>query len=116
MAREDERGVDHVIRGRGHPEALELGRVVIARLEGLVGEEADAPARRAQGADRLGRPGNERLAEVYGAVEIEEPAAVRKPDGQLAKERQDRRLSQIEERRGKETQLYDAPQGDHHRE
>ena len=100
----------------GTPSARELGRVVVAGLQRLVGEEAHAAARRAQGADGLGRPGNEGLAEIDSAVEVEQPAAVRKTDGQLPKEGQDRRLSQIEERRGEDTQLDDAPQGHRHRQ
>ena len=49
VAREDERRVDHVVRRGRHAEAAELGRVVVARLERLVGEKADAAAVGTQG-------------------------------------------------------------------
>src|SRR6185503_9702930 len=63
--------------GRGrHPEARELGRVLAAGLERLVGEERDAAARRAQGREAPGGTGDQAVAQVDGAVEVEEPAAV----------------------------------------
>ena len=110
MARQHERRVDHVVLAGLDPQARELASIVGAGLERLVGQEGDAPARRPQGRDRVVGPGNQRLAAVHGAVEIEEPAAVRQGEAgghgaqtaasiRLAQERRDGGLGEIHEGR-----------------
>ncbi len=78
VARQHQGRVDHVVGLGRHPEAGELGRVLRARLQRLVGEEGHPASRLAQGRDGPVRTGDQPLAQVDGAVEIEEPAAIRK--------------------------------------
>ena len=78
VAGEHEGGVDDVVGRGGNPQPRQLGRVLLARLEGLVRQEGDAPRLRAQRGDRLRRAVDELLAQIDGSIQVNEPAAIRK--------------------------------------
>ena len=77
VTRQHERGVDDVVFPRRDAQAGELPGVVHPGLQRLVGKKGDSAAGRAQRGDRLVGAGDQGLAAIHGAVEVEEPAAMR---------------------------------------
>ena len=65
-------GVGDVADGRRQAEASELVGVLLGILRGVVGQEPHRYARRAQASDRLLDPREQLVAEVDGAVEVED--------------------------------------------